>query len=294
MKGVTYRRKYCVHSFGRRKARMPRLVRLMITMVLLKAGLAVMPAMAQTVSVTSGVTSKYDYIGQGGKGTLESIRAGGIAISSTVTGYNYEEDVWGGGLASAANLTSHGIQDLYGGSALQTQVTSGGSETIEWGGQATSTFVGAGGFAQIYGQGTALNTSVSDTVSGGSAAVAGQSATFVVLGPSAYASNTQVGVGGYEIISSGGISTDTVVSSGGEQEILSSGSAVSANILSGGSQYIALGGTAIDTQVMSSGTQMIAAGGSSIDTTLYSGAIQIVSAGDCQRKHCPRRFRHDD
>jgi hypothetical protein len=57
MKGLTFRRKYCVHRFGFRSAGIPRLVRLLLSALVLKSAMLAAPAMATTTSVTTGVDS---------------------------------------------------------------------------------------------------------------------------------------------------------------------------------------------------------------------------------------------
>ena len=159
-------------------------------------------------------------------------------------------------------MSSGGTEYIYGysGTAIDTIVSSGGSEYINFGGTAIGTTVTSGGseYVEVVIADGVYGTASGTTLNGGTEFVQGGTA-----------SGTTVNAGGSQYVDGGAASGPFWTPEG---------SVVSTTVNSGGSEYIGLGGTASGTTVNSGGTLVVSSGGSAIGTVL-SGGIEYVHSG---------------
>jgi autotransporter passenger strand-loop-strand repeat protein len=189
---------------------------------------------------------------------------------------------------------------IYGSSATDNIVGSGGNEFVMAGGTTVSITVNDGGTETVFLSGTASGTAVysgTEIVSPGGTTI---STTLDELGSEedvyGTASDTTVDFSGLLNVSSGGMAIGTTVNAFLGEVVHASGTAVSTTVGSGGLAYVFSGGTAIstmvgisgkedvssdanDTTVDGGGSQFVAGSGTASFTTLSSGGYQIVSSG---------------
>ncbi len=208
------------------------------------------------------------------------------------------------------------IQVLNGGIAAADILGSGSTETVSAGGLASATTVNQGATQTVAAGGTASSTTLSGGTLVDSGTVAGlvnSGGTDIVFGVTSnsllrgsydtnetvsaggVASNTSVGSGAYQNVSSGGLAVGTVVDavggtaylgvgSGGSAtgavarnsasiSIYLGGSATGITISSGGTLYVT--GVASASQVSAGGSALIQAGGRSVSATLAGGAETV-------------------
>jgi autotransporter-associated beta strand protein len=178
---------------------------------------------------------------------------------------------------------------LQGGSAADTSVENGATQTVTDGGSATSASIGSGGTEEVYGGGQASDSMVQggqELVSTGgteTGATISANGTLVVLANGA-ASNDMVSDSGTEIVA-GGSTASTAISAFGTQIVQNGGDATSTSVASDGLQSVQDGGIATDTSL--SGTYQygdyaqleLGSGGQSRDATVNSGGAETVGAG---------------
>ena len=246
------------------------------------------------------------------------VLSGGVAIDTTVsggTGVNTGSymTVDSGGTASGivlvgptpAGSSFYEAVAVVFGSAVDTTVSSGGSEQIESGGTATGTVIEAGGGQLLYSGAVVSDTTVS---SGGNQYVDGGiavnttvdgfatqqvnyqydyyfssgSTTSSAIGSAGTTLDTVISSGGIENVTNG-VASATTVSSGGTLSMGPGGSAVGTNVLSGGHLDLAIvvspGQTSSGLIVTSGETLYVLAGGSAVDVTVSSGGAEAISSG---------------
>ena len=196
-------------------------------------------------------------------------------------------------------MYSGGSQNIYGGTALLTQVQSGGVANTYWGGvDSKKTTISAGGAQYVDG-------------SSYQATIAILGAEYIESGGHAYYTNDaldpirlrgrrhllRLGPQRRNSILSGGQAVFTTDSSGAGQIVYSGGLGFENLHLLGGFQYVQSGGIALSaacirrintvysrgvasaTQIQSGGTAYTYAAGSTLSTTLGSGGVQFVYGG---------------
>ena len=155
------------------------------------------------------------------------IRAGGLALSTTVSGRDAEVYVSSGGVASRTEIVSGGLMKVVpGGSAVDTVVNQSGTLKVRLGGTAVSTTVSSGGVLLL--NGTAVDVTVDyqgdmEISSGGTAA------------------GTIVGSKGLLVVSGGGTASGVTVNSRGALNVDCGGTASS--VVAGSKAYLAIDGT---------------------------------------------------
>lgn len=185
------------------------------------------------------------------------------------------------GTAINTQIQSGGIQYvLSGGAAQQAGIFAGGEEAVSAGGTDSGASVFSGG--ALYASGT---VSAATVFSGGVTYLSGGTAyaTLVegglTLGSGGVASLTLVESGGSDYISGGTGSLTTVMSAGAET-VISGGAAYGTVIQSGGAQFVSAGGAASNTVVSNGGIAEIDAGGRGIGITLSAGGMELNNAGN--------------
>ncbi|MDA9435178.1 hypothetical protein XH88_25915, partial [Bradyrhizobium sp. CCBAU 51627] len=221
--------------------------------------------------VSSGGTEQ---VFTGGYSVGTRVLAGGNQIVREATSYDF--------MGEAQNtILSGGTQDVAGGYALRTVISSGGVQYVHSGqqpesvnfnshiysaGLAEDTIISQGGVQQVYSGGLINRTTI------GAYGVA-------VVFDGGHASATNVNGSGALIVSSGGGVTGTTLTSGG-QEYVNSGGVASGTIVNVGSQTIQGGGLASGTVVSSGGLQNVLGSGSlAVGTIINSGANQLIQRG---------------
>ncbi|MGE4563401.1 MAG: hypothetical protein AB7F32_00895 [Victivallaceae bacterium] len=188
--------------------------------------------------------------------------AGGDGVAGLAIGGSAAADrmeILSGGTASAATVSSGGIQNVQaGGTAVATAVLGGGTQSVA--GFASATTVSSGGIQHVQTGAGALAT----TVLGGTQNVAG------------FASANSVAAGGLQLLTDGGSAIATVVSADGSQHVLS-GATASGTVLSGGIQLVSSGGSANGTLVETSGRASVAAGGVLTGLTVAGGGMAEIA-----------------
>jgi autotransporter passenger strand-loop-strand repeat protein len=204
---------------------------------------------------------------------------GGTAVDITVLSGG-EMEVLSGGQDSNTVL-SGGSAFLLGGTAIDTTISSGGNEIISNGGVASASTVGSGGSQTIASGGIAVFTLVS---SGGVQTVSGHANDTLLSGgkeivaSGAVASGTVVQSGGVETVQTSAADGFTVVSRGGTEIVF--GDASFATISAGGSEKVSSGGALIGATVMSGGTLTVFKGGVANFTLVSAfGGYEYISAG---------------
>jgi autotransporter passenger strand-loop-strand repeat protein len=188
-----------------------------------------------TLEVLSGGLADPTTIYSGG---LEVVSAGGTDSGAQISGG--EQDVYGSAVGAAIFA---GYQYVYGGTASDTTIDSGGIQVVESGGTASDTTINSGGQQFVF-SGTAISTLVSS--------------------------------GGYEYVESGGVDSGAQIS-GGEQDVY--GSAIGATVFTG-SQVVETGGTASNT-IISGGVENVVSGGTASGVTFAgpSGTLDLAQPG---------------
>ncbi len=213
--------------------------------------------------VNSGQTSTGIVVGSATSADL-TINAGGTAID-TIVSSGGTEYVSAGGRASSTTVSSGGQDVVFsGGTVVDTAVIRGGEEDVY--GTASGTTLSTAGRQNVYAGGTTSDTTVHvkaiEHVSSGGTAI-----------------GTVVSAGGSEYVSSGGTAIGTVVSIGGYDYVFSSGTVSFTVISNGGGEIVQSGGTSIDATVSNGGFEYVSSGGKAIGTIVNSGGYEVVSAG---------------
>jgi len=85
--------------------------------------------------------------------------------------------------------------------------------------------------------------------------------------------------GGRQYVSSGGLASATTVSSGGSEVVLAAGSANGTVLSNGGAEIVSSGGVAMAATISSGGKEVIYAGGIAVDATVSSGGLDYLYSG---------------
>jgi autotransporter passenger strand-loop-strand repeat protein len=253
------------------------------------AGLFTTVAQSQGVSGGQFVTAVAGGIAAGNAALDQQLQSGAsgdalIAGVSAVEKVAQGNSFIGNGFVvdvSADTSLSHvdignGGRELVFGTAIDTNVYSGGDQDVYAGGLSRATAVNAGGTQNVSG------TSVDATLSGGydnSGATVG-AYQYVRSGGTTIA--TRVNNVAAEWVYSGGVASSTTVNSGGTLLVQDGGSASGATI-GGGSgpcwEFIYGGGTAVNTTLDNFGFEEINAGGTASGTVVNSGGDELAFAG---------------
>lgn len=202
-------------------------------------------AVVQGLTLSGGVELVAGGIDLGATLESGSIQSMGGYASGVTVNAGAEQEILGGRGASGTTVNSLGLLQVSGGSAFGAVVNSGAKMSVFENGLAESTEVNAGGTLALLGE------ILSDEILYG------------------VASNTNVGSGGSEVVSAGGLSRFGTVWSGGFEVVNGQGSAVSDAIESGASAVISFGGAA--SNVLVAGLLTIESGGYASGTWLTQG-----------------------
>ncbi|CAN0627232.1 Autotransporter beta-domain protein [Burkholderia multivorans] len=266
MKPITYRRKLCVHTFGRRSQRLSRLTALMLASIAAYAWMSP-PAMAQNNVVAAGATSTGFIVTSG---YTQLVMHGGTAIGTTVSSGGSQVV---SGAASGTHVDNAGVQQIVnGGVATSTSVLTG-EQYVGIGGTATSTSVnGVGAVSQV----ADVASLIADAVTGPgrfwlSISAAPADGVTVTVHSAGSATNATI-TPAVQYVDGGTATGNTIVAGA---QVADSGGTVNSNTLFGGVQYLNGGGTtAKDTSLFGS-VQVLDNGAKATSNTLY-GSIQGV------------------
>ncbi|WP_321813957.1 MULTISPECIES: autotransporter domain-containing protein [unclassified Paraburkholderia] len=253
MKSITYRRRFCVHLFGRRTRRISRLTALLLSSVMANGW---SPGVSAQYVVSAGQTTS------------------GVIVPA---GVDQTQWVFSGGTAIATVVNSAGTQVVSGGTAIGTLVSDGGTQTVVDSGTASSTTI-LTGLQYIADGGTATDT----VVNGLSAVpVAAQIAGFTLAaiagaGPFTISATPSAPDGVTIVVSSGGTVQSATLDSA--LQFVDSGGTATSNIIIAGVQLVNSGGTALDT-VLLGGVQLVNGSGSTATSNLLVGSVQVVGNG---------------
>jgi autotransporter passenger strand-loop-strand repeat protein len=249
-------------------------------------------------------------VGSGGSATMVSAASGGtefvsggIDLGATVAGV---QDVYAGGTAINAQVSSGGVQDVYsGGVASGGTVSGGGTVYVDTGGSGQGILVAAAGGKVIVEGGVTSGTVLSGAPTYGSdGLINGGPAEQVLSGGTSVGTIVSSGglyrLGGFDASGdpiAGGTSIDAVVLSGGLAEVDQGGIALSP-LISGGNFGLGVtatssggivdpgvaGGVVVSAKLVDQGYLGVFSGGTALDTTLpdagellevYSGGVSI-------------------
>ncbi len=183
-----------------------------------------------------------------------SAQATGAAVN-----HSGEQYVFSGGTTSASTLSD--LEVLYG-SAIGTQVSSGGGLYVESGGAESGAAVSSGGIEYVFGGAQATGATVNR---GGEQ--------YVFSGGTTSASM----LGGVEMLY--GSATGTQVQNGGVLYVQAGGAESGAVVASAGLERVQSGGTATGTLLTSGGLEVVSAGGVAAGVTISGGTFEVKSGG---------------
>ncbi|MBO5723071.1 MAG: AIDA repeat-containing protein, partial [Lentisphaeria bacterium] len=217
----------------------------------------------------------YVYVAEGANATFAANTVNGLTLNTSMTVHQNT-------VANNITLDSSGIIYIYGGSANNTTVNSGGYMFLFYGGSANNTIVNNAGRIYISSGGSAANT----TLNGGYLAISGGETTSSLVNggtedvfTDGTTYNATVMSGG-RILLAGGKAVSTIVSSGGNLSVRSHSGALSyasdAQILSGGFMDVYDSSTAESTVIEQGGYVRVRNYGSAVSTLIKSGASMYV------------------
>jgi autotransporter passenger strand-loop-strand repeat protein len=218
----------------------------------------------ETIEVLSGGTA----VALSVSGGLLEIFAGGFESGSDLTAIG-QEYVSSGGTAVATRIGYEGFQDIYAGGTATGAIVSSRGEQFNVSGLVDGAFIGTAG-TEYAGGGSTVGVTVG---SGGSMSVA------------ATASNTTVSSGGSVTVNPTAIAYDTTVSSGGTQTVhgSASGTVVRAGgtetVNGGGEEFIQPGANGAGIVDGSGGIVFVSSGASLSGATIGSGGLAVVFSG---------------
>lgn len=272
LKLITYRRRFCVHRFGRRSKRISRLTALLLSSV-----------MAHTWPGTAGaqkvVSAGQTAMGAGvptGPGQAQWVMSVGTAISAVVNGAAKQQ-----GASSTAIGTTQTVVD---GRTAAGTTLSNGVQYIASGGSATDTVISGLGAAPAIAQPGAITLTAVDpgalrisaipsapngvtilVSSGGSVRSATLDAALQFVDSGGTATRNTI-IGGVQLVNGGGTTFDNDVA-GGVQIVNGSGSSATRNSLIGSVQVIDNGGAASHVAILG-GVQCLDAGATATSNAL--------------------------
>jgi len=195
-------------------------------------------------------------------------------------GWNSRDNTYGGGVASGSTLVGGGKQFLSGGTAINTLISSAGTQTVMGTGIASGSLIVSGGSIVVQAGGTSFNAQVA---SGGVGQV-NQGGTAVAL--NGQTSGMTVQNGGSALALSGGTVTNFTLLSGARGFVSSSGVMASSVLSRGAVARIQSGGTASHLTASGNGwwgteeaAILVGSGGTSLNATLSGGYQSVQGQG---------------